>query len=93
MPARAASDNVGAMLAMLRRRDVKECLNPDCKTTFEGLEVANYCSDECRYAAAYVRRKERTAVKARKEAAKRRRRQRLVAKKAIAELRRKPRGK
>lgn len=87
MPVKAASDNVGAALAMLRRRDTKECLNPECKTVFEGMEVTNYCSNECRYAAAYLRRKERAAAKARKEAREQR------AKKAATKLKRKPRRK
>ena len=87
MPVKAASDNVGAALAMLRRRNTKKCLNPGCKNVFEGMVVTNYCSDECRYAAAYLRRKERAAAKARKEARKQR------AKKAATKLKRKPRRK
>jgi hypothetical protein len=87
MPVRAASDNAGAALAMLRRRDTKECLHPECKNVFEGMEVTNYCSDECRYAAAYLRRKDRAAAKARKEARKQK------AKKAATKLKRKPRRK
>lgn len=61
MPARAATDSVGAQLAMMRKRNTKICKNPECKTTFEGLTITNYCSDECRFRAAYLRRKERAA--------------------------------
>jgi hypothetical protein len=61
MPARAATDSIGAQLAMMRKRDTKTCLNPECDEVFEGLVITNYCSDECRFRAAYLRRKERAA--------------------------------
>ncbi len=61
MVARAASDNVGARLAMMRKRNTKECLSPECDEVFEGLEVTNYCSDECRFRSAYLRRKAKAA--------------------------------
>jgi len=64
MPARAASENAGAALAMLRRRNTEECLNPECHEVFEGLVVTNYCSNECRFRAAYLRRRERAEEKA-----------------------------
>jgi hypothetical protein len=59
MPARAATDSVGAQLAMMRKRNTKICKNPECEIKFEGLTITNYCSDECRFRAAYLRRKER----------------------------------
>ncbi len=68
MPVRATSDSVGAQLAMMRKRNTKECVNPECKNVFEGLVITNYCSDECRFRAAYLRRKERAAAKEAKAA-------------------------
>jgi len=59
MPAKAASDNAGAALAMLRKRNTEECQNPECHEVYEGLEVTNYCSNECRFRAAYLRRRDR----------------------------------
>ena len=58
---KAATDSVGAQMAMMRRRTTKTCQNPECEETFEGLAVTNYCSDECRFRAAYLRRKEKQA--------------------------------
>lgn len=59
MPAvkRAPTDSVGAKMAMMRKRSKKKCANPECKTGFEGLTITQYCSDECRFRAAYLRRK------------------------------------
>ncbi len=80
MPVKAASENPGAALAMLRQRDTKQCHNPECDEMFEGLVITGYCSDECRFRAGYLRRKERALAKARKlEAAKRARRRKLAA--------------
>ena len=45
----------GAALAALRRRVSKVCLH--CGTSFEGLKKSKYCSDKCRHAATYKRRK------------------------------------
>ena len=54
---RAPTDSVGAQMAMMRKRSKKKCANPECKTGFEGLTITQYCSDECRFRAAYLRRK------------------------------------
>jgi len=54
---RAPTDSVGAQMAMMRKRSNKKCANPECKTNFEGLTITHYCSDECRFRAAYLRRK------------------------------------
>ncbi len=54
--AKAHSDSVGAQMAMMRKRSKKHCKNPECKKRFEGLRITNYCSDECRFRAAYLRR-------------------------------------
>jgi hypothetical protein len=54
--ARAHSDSVGAQMAMMRKRSKKNCKNPECGKRFEGLRITNYCSDECRFRAAYLRR-------------------------------------
>lgn len=69
MPARrkqantkAASDSVGAQMAMLRNRKTKVCDNPECDIEFEGLAITKYHSDECRFRAAYLRRKANEAV-------------------------------
>lgn len=64
MPAKAATDSLGAQLAMLRKRDKKNCQNPECNMKFEGLRITNYCSDECRFRAAYLRRKAKAAAEA-----------------------------
>ncbi len=56
MPAKAATDSLGAQLAMLRKRDKKRCQNPECNAKFEGLAITRYCSDECRFRAMYLRR-------------------------------------
>lgn len=55
--ARAHSDSVGAQMAMMRKRSKKKCGNPECGKGFEGLTITTYCSDECRFRAAYLRRK------------------------------------
>jgi len=57
MASRAASDSIGAQLAMMRKRNKKVCGNPECKLKFDGLSITTYCSDECRFRAAYLRRK------------------------------------
>ncbi len=54
--AKAHSDSIGAQMAMMRKRSKKNCENPECKKRFEGLTITNYCSDECRFRAAYLRR-------------------------------------
>lgn len=59
MPVKAVTDSAGAQLAMMRRRIKKECANPECDIVFEGLAITDYCSDECRHRAAYLRRKAR----------------------------------
>lgn len=51
-------ESVGAQLARKRKRVTKICQNPECGIEFQGLAVSNYCSDECRFRAAYLRRKE-----------------------------------
>lgn len=56
---RAPTDSVGAQLAMMRRRSKKKCANDECGRKFEGLAITSYCSDECRFRAAYLRRKKR----------------------------------
>jgi len=56
--ARAHSDSVGAQMAMMRKRSKKTCANPECKKRFTGLTITHYCSDECRFRAAYLRRTE-----------------------------------
>ena len=56
--AKAHSDSVGAQMAMMRKRSKKSCENPECKKRFEGLTITHYCSDECRFRAAYLRRTE-----------------------------------
>lgn len=53
---RAPTDSVGAQLAMMRKRHKKTCANYECGRRFEGLAITNYCSDECRFRAAYLRR-------------------------------------
>jgi len=53
---RAPTDSVGAQLAMMRKRSKKTCANDECGRRFEGLAITNYCSDECRFRAAYLRR-------------------------------------
>ena len=57
----AASDSVGAQLAMMRKRARKTCENFECQKRFEGLAITNYCSDHCRFRAAYLRRVEKAA--------------------------------
>ena len=61
MVAKAHSDSVGAQMAMMRKRHKKKCANSECGRTFEGLAITNYCSDECRFRAAYLRRPKQTA--------------------------------
>jgi len=56
MAAKAHSDSVGAQMAMMRKRSKKTCGNPECAKRFEGLAITHYCSDECRFRAAYLRR-------------------------------------
>jgi len=56
---RAPTDSVGAKMAMMRKRSSKKCKNPECKKKFEGLTITSYCSDECRFRAAYLRRKDK----------------------------------
>jgi len=57
--AKAHSDSVGAQMAMMRKRSKKKCENPECRKSFEGLTITHYCSDECRFRAAYLRRKDK----------------------------------
>ncbi len=59
---KAASDSVGAQMAMLRKRSKKVCENEECGRRFEGLAITNYCSDECRFRAAYLRRRDRATA-------------------------------
>ena len=59
MTMRAHSESVGAQMAMMRKRSKKKCENPECGKRFEGLTITHYCSDECRFRAAYLRRKDR----------------------------------
>ncbi len=56
MASKAPSDSIGAQMAMLRKRYKKKCANPECGEKFEGLAITEYCSDECRFRAAYLRR-------------------------------------
>jgi len=44
----------GAALAALRRQVEKSCAH--CGDTFSGIKTARFCSEKCRYAAAYKRR-------------------------------------
>ena len=60
-PPKAASDSVGAQMAMMRKRTKKHCENPECGKQFSGLAITSYCSDQCRFRAAYLRRKEKEA--------------------------------
>ena len=62
MPVKAASDSVGAQLAMMRKRETKTCQYAPCSDEFEGLSITKYCSDECRFKDAYLRRLERAAT-------------------------------
>ncbi len=55
----AHSDSVGAQMAMMRKRGMKTCENPECRKKFEGLAITKYCSDECRFRHAYLRRKKK----------------------------------
>jgi pyruvate formate-lyase activating enzyme-like uncharacterized protein len=48
---------------MMRKRGSKNCENPECGKKFKGLAITNYCSDECRFRAAYLRRREVEAGK------------------------------
>lgn len=52
----ATSDSVGAQLSALRKTQTKVCANKECKKTFKGLAVTKFCSDECRFRHAYVKR-------------------------------------
>lgn len=54
---KAASDSVGAQMSMMRKRTQKVCENPECDKRFKGLTITSYCSDECRFRAAYLRRR------------------------------------
>jgi len=54
---RAPTDSIGAQMAMQRKRSKKKCANSECRKNFEGLTITQYCSDECRFRAAYLRRK------------------------------------
>ena len=58
---KAPSDRAGAQMAMMRKRWKKICENPECEKKFEGLAITNYCSDGCRFRAAYLRRIKATA--------------------------------
>ena len=58
MTLKAHSDSAGAQMAMMRKRHKKKCENPECGAKFEGLAITNYCSDACRFRAAYLRRTE-----------------------------------
>lgn len=64
MAVRAATESIGAQMAMMRTRSAKTCANVDCtqgkdgkRKKFDGLKITDYCSDECRYRAAYLRKK------------------------------------
>lgn len=59
MAAKAGSDSLGAQLAFMREVSKKKCMNRECNNTFEGLAIAKYCSDECRFREAYLRRKDK----------------------------------
>lgn len=54
MPAKAASESLGAQMSMLRKRHPKVCENPECGDKFQGLAVARFCSDECRFRSAWL---------------------------------------
>lgn len=69
MAAKAATDSAGAQLSMMRKIVDRTCENPDCDkgpggkpAVFKGLAVTRYCSDECRFRAAYLRRTARAAA-------------------------------
>lgn len=50
----------GAALSMKRKTTQKKCQYINCKRggkPYPGLAVSKYCTDTCRYAAAYERRK------------------------------------
>jgi hypothetical protein len=53
---KAHSDSVGAQMAMMRKKSKKTCASPECSEKFDGLAITQYCSDECRFRAAYLRR-------------------------------------
>lgn len=50
--------SAGAALAMQRKRETKYCENPECEKEFEGISISRFCSDECRWRAAYLVRKQ-----------------------------------
>jgi hypothetical protein len=77
MPAKAASESLGAQMSMLRKRHEKICDNPECGTTFEGLAVARFCSDECRFRSAWLDSKAEEAAME-KAAAQKKRARRVV---------------
>lgn len=54
MVAKAASESLGAQMSMLRKRHPKVCENPECGDKFQGLAVARFCSDECRFRSAWL---------------------------------------
>lgn len=47
--------SIGQLLASMRETVTHTC--PACGREFTGIYIATYCSDRCRNAAAYVRRK------------------------------------
>lgn len=57
MALQAHSDSIGAQMALMRKRGWKKCANSECKKRFMGFTITQYCSDACRFRAAYLRRK------------------------------------
>jgi len=79
MPAKAASESLGAQMSMLRKRHPKVCENPECGDKFQGLAVARFCSDECRFRSAWLEGREKEVVE-QKAALRKTRAKRLVKK-------------
>lgn len=79
MPAKAASDSIGAQFSMLRKRHPKVCENPECGKKFKGLAVARFCSDQCRFRSAWLDSKAEE-VATEKAAAQKKRAKRVVSK-------------
>lgn len=79
MPAKAPSDSIGAQMSMLRKRHPKVCENPECGDKFQGLAVARFCSDECRFRSAWLEGRAEEAAKE-KAAVRKTRAKRLVRK-------------
>lgn len=49
-------NNPGAALAAMRRNETKRCAH--CGASFTAIRTARYCSERCKQAAKYRRKKE-----------------------------------